>query len=365
MARGGAVTINCWCGVIIRALKWVWGCGVNNGVERRPPIRALRRPRQVPTTHSSGGAGFGGAPVSDFFGELGKRLGQRWLSLLAIPGMLLLAAAWIAGRLGQRSALDVHRLATAVGEAGAMISGWPFTTQALAVVGVLLVFVTVGFAVQALVGPVRAFCLGNWSGAFRHVERALTARRRVRWKKLVKERAALELLHPEQDRSPDQQRRIDGVANRINHIALAGPGRPTWMGDRIYALEHISVHRYGFDLAFGWPRLWVVLPDAVRAEINAAQGGFAAAVFTITWAVPYLLLGLLWWPAGLAGVAIAVVGWSRARDRLATLTELAESALDVHGRDLAIVLGVATLTSTGPLTPDEGQHITEIVRKGR
>jgi hypothetical protein len=306
-----------------------------------------------------------GGAVSDFFGELAKRLGERWLSLLAIPGVLLLAALWTGLQLGHTNALDVERLAAAVGDAGALIAGWPFTTQLLAAVGLVLIFVVIALVVQALVGPIRALCIGNWSSALGLLGRALTARRRARWRKLVKERAALELLHPEQDRRPDQQNRIDGVARQINHIALAGPGRPTWMGDRIFALERIAVERYGLDLTFGWPRLWVVLPDSVRAEINAAQGGFAAAVFTITWAVPFLVLGLLWWPAALAGAVIALVGWSRARERVATLSELAESALDVHGRDLAIVLGVATLTSTGPLTPDEGHHITDIVRKGR
>ena len=56
---------------------------------------------------------------------------------------------------------------------------------------------------------------------------------------------------------------------------------------------------------------------------------------------------------------------SRARAKITILTEQAESALDIHGRSLAIALGVAAATSTGPLTADEGRRITDIARKGR
>lgn len=303
--------------------------------------------------------------MSDFFGELAKQLAGRWLSLLAVPAVLFLAVGWIGSQLGQAHALDAHQLVDAVRTAGAVTASWPGTTQALTVVGALLAAVTVGLAVQALVGPVRTLSLGRWPHGLRRLRRSLTTRRRKRWKKLLKERSTLETVHPEQTRTIGQQHRIDRIANRINRISLAEPSRPTWMGDRIQALTRVAVDHYGLDLAFGWPRLWLVLPDNVRAEINTAQGGFATALLTTTWALPYLALGVLWWPAILVGLVIGAVGWSRARAQLIALTELAEAAIDMHARDLAIVLGVADPISVGPLTPDEGHQVTELVRKGR
>ncbi len=50
------------------------------------------------------------------------------------------------------------------------------------------------------------------------------------------------------------------------------------MGDRVAAVEQISVDRYGLDLRFGWPRPWLVLPEHIRAELTTANGQFAAAV---------------------------------------------------------------------------------------
>jgi len=311
----------------------------------------------------------GGAPgvrMSDFFGELSGQLARRWMSLLLIPGALFLAAGYAGLHLRQDHALDANRLVAAVGDTAANVADWPGAAQAVVVVGVLLAAVAVGLVVQALIGPIRALCLGQWTS--RVLERLADSqirRRQNRWKELYRERATLEMVHPSHDRTTEQQRRIDRVAGRTNQIAMAEPGSPTWMGDRIHALAQVAINRYGLDLTFGWSRLWLVLPGSVRAEINTAQGGFAAAVLIIAWSLPWFALSLLWWPAALAGVVIAAAGRSRARAKITSLTEQAEAALDIHGRSLATTLGVAAATCTGPLTREEGERITDIARKGR
>lgn len=58
------------------------------------------------------------------------------------------------------------------------------------------------------------------------------------------------------------------------------------MGDRVAAVEQISVDRYGLDLRFGWPRPWLVLPEHIRAELTTANGQFAAAVTEAGAALP-------------------------------------------------------------------------------
>lgn len=303
--------------------------------------------------------------MNDFFGELAKKLAEQWLSLVAIPGLLFIAAAWTGLQLGHAHALDPHQLVDAATKASSAIGQQPGATQAAAVLGLLLVSIIVGLAVQALVGPVRAIYLGQWPRGMRRFGDLLTRNRRNRWTTLFEERTALQGKYPERERTALQQREIDRLAERINRIAMAEPRRPTWTGDRVHAVGTIAINRFRLDLTFCWPRLWLVLPDSPRAEIHAAHGGFAAAVLTTAWSLPYLGLGTLWWPAAAAGVVVAAVGWSRARARITTLTDVAESILDIHGRGLAIALGVTDPTSTGPLTPDEGQHITDIARKGR
>lgn len=80
---------------------------------------------------------------------------------------------------------------------------------------------------------------------------------------------------------------------------------------------------------------------------------------------PYLVLTVLWWPAALIALGIGLTGWTRARSAISDLAVLSESALDLHGRLLAVAFGVADKLSPGPLTVEEGERITSAIRKGR
>ncbi|WP_158853090.1 hypothetical protein [Saccharothrix deserti] len=303
--------------------------------------------------------------MGGFFQQLAKILADRWISLLVLPGAFFLGAAWVATGLGQSHAWDVPLLADHANRAAARGSALPAGAQALLLVAVLLVASGTGLVVQALAGLTRRVWLGQWYRPFRALAAARTASRRARWHRLVEARRALEKAHPA-TRTRGQQDEINTVAERANRLALAEPGRPTWMGDRIHAVESIAYHRYGLDLTFGWSRLWLVLPETTRAELTAAHATFAAAVATGTWALPYLVLTVFWWPAALVAAGIGVTGWVRARAAVADLSTLTEAAVDLHGRTLAHALGIGDpAESSGPLTLSEGDQVTDLVRKGR
>ena len=303
--------------------------------------------------------------MGGFFQQLAKTLADRWISLLVLPGAFFLGAVWLSVSLGHADAWNVALLNRKAENAATTVADLPTGAQALLVVAVLTAAAGVGFVVQALAGLTRRVWLGQWPRPLGPVAAARTARRRARWHRLVEERLALERASPG-TRTREQQDEIDAVAHRLTRLAMAEPGRPTWMGDRIHAVESIAYHRYGLDLTYGWSRLWLVLPDPTRTELTAAHSAFAAAVATGTWAVPYLLLTVVWWPAVLVASGIGLTGWARARAAVADLTTLTEASLDLHGRTLAAALGVGDPTEeTGPLTISEGERITDLVRKGR
>jgi hypothetical protein len=301
--------------------------------------------------------------VGGFLQQLAKTLADRWISLLVLPGAFFLGAVWLAVQLGHADAWNVALLTRRAEDTMAEVADLPSGAQALLVVAVLAAASGVGFVVQTLAAVTRRVWLGPWPRPLARVAAARTARRRARWYRLVQERRALEAVSPAV-RTRERQDRIDDVARRITRLAMAEPGRPTWMGDRIHAVESIAHHRYGLDLTYGWSRLWLVLPDSARTDLTAAHSAFAAAVATGTWAVPYLLLTAVWWPAVLVAAGIGLTGWARARAAVADLTTLTEATLDVHGRTLAAALGIGDET-TGPLTISEGEHITDLIRKGR
>jgi hypothetical protein len=118
-------------------------------------------------------------------------------------------------------------------------------------------------------------------------------------------------------------------------------------------------------VAFGWSRLWRVLPDTARAELTTAHSAFAAAVATGMLAVSDLLPTGWWWPGRLGRRELGVTGWARARAAVADLSTLTEAAVDLHGRALAVAVGAADPESTGPLTVAEGERAIAIIRRGR
>ncbi|MFE0510712.1 hypothetical protein [Streptomyces sp. NPDC058964] len=303
--------------------------------------------------------------MGGFFEQLAKTLADRWISLLVLPGAFFLGTIWLSVRLGHAEAWNVPLLTRRTEDAAVTVADLPAGAQALLVAVVLAAAAGVGFVVQAMAGVTRCVWLGQWPRLLGPVALTRTARRRARWHRLVEERRTLERVSPG-TRTREQQDLIDTVADRLTRLAMAEPGRPTWMGDRIHAVESIAYHRYGLDLTYGWARLWLVLPDPARAELIAAHSAFAAAVATGTWAVPYLLLTVVWWPAVLVAAGIGLTGWVRARTAVADFTTLTEAVLDLHGRTLAAALGVGDPTEeTGPLTIGEGERITDLVRKGR
>lgn len=303
--------------------------------------------------------------MDTFFTELAKKLAERWLTLLLLPGALFIAAATIGPQLSHRHALDWVQLQRTVSAAAAAVSRQPASSQALLAIAALLTATTTGLMVQALAGVTRRLWLGSWPRVLAPPRRWRITGRRVRWHRCLDRRRALERTYPRASRTPGQQQAINTAADRVNRIAWTEPGRPTWMGDRVHSVEQIALNRHGLDLSFAWPRLWLTLPDTARSEITAAHAAFAAAVATGTWAWPYLLLSILWWPAAVVGVAVGTTGWARARTAITDLTTLTEAALDLHGRALATALGVAKPDTAGPLTITEGEQITALVRKGR
>ena len=298
----------------------------------------------------------------DFSQELARKLAERWVGLLVLPGALFAVTALAGWHLGWRHAWDLPGLVRHVSSLGAELASRPAATQVLLVIAVGLGASATGLAVQGLAGLTRAVWLGNWPAP---LGRPMVAWRQRRWDTLGRRRHDLQRQHPAAERTADQQHAIDRAAASMTRLSPARPGKPTRIGDRGRAVEQVALDRYGLDLTYGWPRLWLVLPEPVRTEITAAHAAFVSAVAVASWAWPYLALAVLWWPSAVIAAIIGAAGWIRGRAAAHDLASLSEAAVDLHGRDLAVLLGVAGPGTAGPLTPAEGGAITAIVRKGR
>jgi hypothetical protein len=105
-----------------------------------------------------------------------------------------------------------------------------------------------------------------------------------------------------------------------------------------------------------------VLPDNLRTDLSAAYDAYTASARLVGWALVYAFVGVWWWPSLVIATVTIVTGWIRGRACTAVLAVLIETAVDLHGRTLAIQLGIA---GDGPLDSETGYKVTQSLRKGR
>ncbi|MFJ7776907.1 hypothetical protein [Streptomyces yangpuensis] len=293
--------------------------------------------------------------MSSLLGGLGEKLADKWVSALAVPGLLLMAASAAAAVLGQADALDVAALRARAGQEAARAGEWSTVAQIAALGAVVLGSVAVGALVRACAAAAERVWTGDWPAPAGRVAARLTARRTARWRGLQTRITALseEMPIPAPGRPEYEANRaeIDRLTALRDRIALAEPQRPTMTGDRFAGTGTRLRNQYGIDLAASWTRLWLVLPDTVQAELRASRAGFGAAVEGTTWAACYLALGLRWWPAALIGLTVGLLAWGRGRRAAVLHAELVESAADLHLKTLAAEFGLVGTDAEPDLAP--------------
>ncbi|GLY28970.1 hypothetical protein [Kineosporia sp. NBRC 101731] len=288
--------------------------------------------------------------MTPLLGQVGSRLLDRWTTLIALPGVIFVAVGVLGVDLGHRHALDLAMLGDRAQAAAESATGVVVLVAlaALAATGA-------GLGAQLLGAGQLLWWLGSWPVPLRSYAGRRTVRRRERWVQAQAEfTKALESADP-------QSADAAGHGTRRNAQAWAEPSRPTWIGDRVAAVETRVRNAYGLDLPAVWPGLWLVLPDPPRIEIRSARTRVDEAAVLSAWGLMYVVLGAFWWPAALIGAVTWTVGWLTARQAVDGYAALVESTVDLYGASLATTLGIPL---TGALTTDVGRAITRRVRKG-
>ncbi|WP_406440597.1 hypothetical protein OHB14_16930 [Streptomyces sp. NBC_01613] len=305
-----------------------------------------------------------GTEMGGLLSELGKRLAERWLSLLVLPGALYLVVLAAADALGHTHPFDLPRLADQVTAWAGAPAVKNVGGQLVLLAAVLGAAAAVGLAAQALGALVERLWLAadwpTWPTLLRRLTRRQVTRRRDRWEAAARRYLP---LREEAGRARALGRRTDPEERRAAHrdmtrIALERPARPTWCGDRIQAVAVRVERQYRLDLAAVWPHLWLTLPDTSRTEITAARETLTRASALAAWALLYLPPAGYWWPAALISGGLALTSATRTRAATETYALLLEAAVRLHTPDLARHLG---MDHTGPLTPETGAGLNHLL----
>jgi hypothetical protein len=155
--------------------------------------------------------------MTEFVGEIGRKLGERWVTFLVVPGLLYLAAATAAASLGQGNALGFASL-------GRRVGSWANSMAVRTTGGAVLILV--GVLAGSLVAGLAATTLG------RLTEMAWAARGRrrpARWVTAWRRARARRAKRIADDPSSTEAQ-VQAAMARADRICLVEPSRPTWVG---------------------------------------------------------------------------------------------------------------------------------------
>ncbi|WP_306366111.1 hypothetical protein [Nocardiopsis sp. CC223A] len=333
--------------------------------------------------------------------EIGKQATDHWKPHLALPGVAFLLAVAAVALVDTGALTDTASLRAEAAPLWRALS-W-YTSSATVAVTVTLALVAAGLLPAHLARALGARCGRRWlaEGVYERVLAWNTPLRRRRWRRLRRKEEEKEYkslaraAEGGRDAVPEHAQ-LNPERHRSTRYCPVEPSRPTWMADRLAAVQTRISHWYGIDLYWSWPHLLQVLPDRARDDLVAAEDAFTRARTLSGWGLLHLSTAALcglhltlgvtapswplpvapWdpWASALlaaAGTVMYTTGRIRAEDAIAHLADLMESYYDLYGLDLARALGldvgrgslaafgvrITNLTGKFPREPTVQEHL--------
>ncbi len=139
---------------------------------------------------------------------------------------------------------------------------------------------------------------------------------------------------------------------------------PFRIGNILRAAERYSSDRYGLDSIVCWSRLWLLLPDATKKDLQDARTELNNAVRLFLWSSLFLVW-TVWsgWAIPIAAIA-ATFAYCWIIDAAEVYASLIQATFDLH-RNLLY----QALTWERPKDPEEerrvGQEVTHYLWNGK
>jgi hypothetical protein len=289
--------------------------------------------------------------VTALLTEVARKLTETWLTRLAVPGLLYLAALTAAAVLGWRHALDGPRLVARFDRwtgTGVTLS----TTRLVLIIGLAVLAGTgVAMAAQGLGGWISRVWPGehwrHWPAPARILAGRIVRSRAREWDAAFHTyRAGLEAIArqvalADAGLSATPPYDLAALYHPVARLGRRRPDRPTWVGDRLLGVRRSMLERYGLDLPSTWPALTLHLPTPAIEAVEAARLEYQRAATLAGWGLLYLPVGVLW-PPGLLVTAVSLwVARRRAREAVERYSLLVEAATLLHATTLLQALGIA------------------------
>jgi hypothetical protein len=260
-----------------------------------------------------------------FLEGLGSKLVEQWAANLLTPAFIFWMGGWIAWmqKFGWQ---DWQQSLTQLAE----------PLQIAVLLAGLFLIVTSAFVIQRLDLLVLRWCEGYWPTWLNPLRQWLIHRQQQylqqleqRWQALAAQRdqtgrlTALEL---------DEFVTIDWQLRQMP----TEPDRlmPTKLGNLLRAAESHPTNKYGLDAIICWPRLWLVLPDSVKKELQETRSVLNTAARVWLWGLLFSVWSIwAWWALPIA-LLVLLLAHHWMLNAAATYGDLLEAAFDLHRWEL-------------------------------
>ncbi|OUC13653.1 MAG: hypothetical protein B0A82_16130 [Alkalinema sp. CACIAM 70d] len=229
----------------------------------------------------------------------------------------------------------------------------------------LLLVATSAFAIQRLDLVVLRWFEGYWPTWMNPIKQGLLNRQKARlqrldqrWQELAAKRDQTGQLTVGET---DEFVQIDWQLRQVP----AQPDRlmPTKLGNLLRSAESHPSDKYGLDAIICWPRLWLVLPDGVKKELQEARSDLNTAARVWLWGVLFAVWSIwAWWVLPIA-LLVTLFAHHWMLNAAATYGDLLESAFDLHRFELYKALHWPL--PTNPAEEQQlGRQLTEYLWRG-
>ncbi|MBD2344907.1 hypothetical protein [Anabaena subtropica] len=256
-----------------------------------------------------------------FLESLGGKLAENWAANILTPAFVfwmggLLAWVW---RFGRKPLED-------------WLKQQPESLLIAVTVTGLLVIAVSAFVVQRFDLSVLRFLEGYWSRWLQPFRRWMIQqqeqdfkRKDKRWQTLADEK---DITNEELEEYVTLDGQLMQFPSQINRFM------PTKLGNILRAAESRPYDKYGLDAVICWSRLWLILPDGVKKELQEARSSLNTAARFWLWSLLFIVWAVWAWWAVLAGLLGMAFAYNWAVDAAGVYCSLLESAFDLYRLEL-------------------------------
>ncbi|WP_414528468.1 hypothetical protein [Nodularia chucula] len=319
--------------------------------------------------------------------SFGGKLAEQWVATLLTPAFIF----WLGGFVTAIQRLGWNTLVT-------RYTAYKEPLQIAILVGALCIVAATAFAVQRFDTPIIRFLEGYWYPWLRPVRQIRIAHYRQHKQALIQQSQTLRTQEAEQKArfqalktiietqgadsltladkdeyrqlneqllTPTQQENLVRIRLALHNLPANTDLMPTRLGNILRTAERRPLEKYGLDAIICWSRLWLLLPEAAKKDLQNARADLNNAARLWLWSILFLVWAAFgaWWaiPLGILSALFAYYNWAIAA--ATTYGDLIEASFDLHRQLLYQALGWKK-----PDDPNEerrvGQQLTDYLWRG-